>query len=380
MAHFEVVWQETLIERVIIDLMNHYCRPHHVTEGAFRRQWKTPGWHLDSLETYQAATHVSHFFNLHHVSEPEELLSSPSLKAWTSCVMEALEDSRCEITFSTSGSTGKPSYITHKLTTLLQEAEYWQQRYQSLSEWYSVVPSHHIYGFIWGVLVPSLMSIQSIDGRDMLHNQLFQGDSDRLVVAIPNYLPHYLSWPPHQSDVHLTVSGGPCDFTLIQETVAAGFASVTQIYGSTETGGVGYREHTDPHYRLLPYLHQKDGIICRGDNPLPIQDVLCFDDDSRFDVVGRHDKKIQINGKNVSLSEVKGQVLGLSTVSDCAVKVFEQSGLSELHLFVVPALHTQFDMEAFQSQLKQDCPHVSFSHVVLGDKIPANSMGKVGDW
>jgi long-chain acyl-CoA synthetase len=77
-----------------------------------------------------------------------------------------------------------------------------------------------------------------------------------------------------------------------------------QVYGSSETAGVGWREEAGAPYRLLPYWRRgaQENTIERGPDGtarFPLQDRLEWIDDERFVPNGRIDQAVQVGGTNV---------------------------------------------------------------------------------
>jgi acyl-coenzyme A synthetase/AMP-(fatty) acid ligase len=110
---------------------------------------------------------------------------------------------------------------------------------------------------------------------------------------------------------------------------------ITEIYGSTETGGIASRcisEHTDSwkafdivNWKLVgSRLSVKSDFASRemerdADGFCLTGDEACEDKNSRFVLLGRADGVVKIAGKRVDLLDVQDKIKTLPTVSDAVV-------------------------------------------------------------
>lgn len=204
----------------------------------------------DSLEILMLAARVNEFFHLHEAGIEDNLLHCTTVKEWSEVVQQSLAVGTSGITVQTSGSTGEPKRCTHLWQTLAQEvkeiARILQAEKFALKRVVACVPPHHIYGFIWTVLLPEMTSVPVVDALALspfaLYRTLKAGD---VVVSFPSYW-QYLSqsWSSAlvlDEGMQAVTSTAPCPATLKQRLIEQGFSRVIEVYGSSETGGVGVR-------------------------------------------------------------------------------------------------------------------------------------------
>lgn len=373
---------QDVLSRLIIDLVTHHCKPADMAISEFHEmllQHDHHGkWLLDSLSSYQAGAYVAQFFHLADWMNPEDLLQTPNLENWSRFASQALNKKNAKITFMTSGSSGKPKAIEHALATLIEEAKYWAKHYQHVQSVVSVIPSHHIYGFIWTVLLPSVLGKPVVNKSGVFPNQLFSSSYSILLVSLPNLLPTYLRFAPFASpNVDVVVSAGPCDHELLTSMKSAGCRSVLHVYGSTETGGVGYRNEQSEHYETLGYLRCENGKLVRNSHPLPIQDELKMLPNNRFDVLKRMDRKVVVNGKNISLTSLSADIESVNGIQHCHIKTVEQNMMASLHLFVVVEKGQMIHEASLRQAIFNRCPSVPFARIQFGEVLPLDNMGKV---
>lgn len=146
---------------------------------------------VDSLELLSLATRLSDFLHLHQSGIDDYLLARPTLDEWVAVAYTSLRQYAAQLTFRTSGSSGMPKPCPQPLSGLWQEIAALAPLFQGRRRILSAVPGHHIYGFLFTILLPQALQLdpgQVIDLRGSsvgaLPHQLREGD---LVVAHPDY-------------------------------------------------------------------------------------------------------------------------------------------------------------------------------------------------
>jgi 4-coumarate--CoA ligase (photoactive yellow protein activation family) len=178
---------------------------------------------------------------------------------------------------------------------------------------------------------------------------------------------------------------------LANSLLAQGLARLTQVYGSSETAGIGTRHAALAPYELMPFwtrddsddtqlLRSKpDGSVCVH----PIQDRLAWQGAREFRVCGRLDEAVQVGGTNVFPSQVRQVLLGCPQVADAAVRPMAAAEGSRLKAFIVPVLGADLDALRIQlwawadAHLRAPARPKAYS---LGERLPRNAMGKPADW
>ncbi len=325
-----------------------------------------PSLEVDSIEWLALASTVNRMFHLFEHGIEEYLLRRRKLGEWANIVWQAMERRPDEITFHTSGSTGTPKTVTHRVEDLFAEAEAFAGilKGRNLSRIVSFVPPHHIYGYIHSVLLPKALDLPLVESAPIA-----PGD---LVVS------HPLRWGFVDSStsalkpgiVGLT-SSAPMPEGRTESLLGKGLSAMIEIYGSTETAGVGWRDHPDCAYRLLPRW-------TRG--TLTAMDELVWVDDVHFRVGPRKDEAVQVGGVNVFPRRIEDRIRAHPLVADCRVRPMRPSEGERLKAFVVPrdpAL-TLLDLDAW---LRRELPAAERpAQVTFGAAIPTTAEGKACDW
>ena len=351
---------------------------------------------VDSLELLSLATRLSDFLHLHQSGIDDYLLARPTLDEWVAVAYTSLRQYAAQLTFRTSGSSGMPKPCPQPLSGLWQEIAALAPLFQGRRRILSAVPGHHIYGFLFTILLPQALQLdpgQVIDLRGSsvgaLPHQLREGD---LVVAHPDYwrqLQHLDVALPAQ--VVGVTSGAPCPDEVARAVRAQGVSRLVQVFGSSETAGIGWRDDPAEPYRCLPYWQADDhgtALLRRAADGsttrFVLQDHLHWVDEARFVPSGRRDHLVQVGGINVSPARAAEVLRQHPAVADAAVRLMRPDEGNRLKAFVVPATPPADETAlatALASWLRQHLSSaerpVAFS---FGAELPRQANGKPADW
>lgn len=342
----------------------------------------------DSLDLMGAATALGDLLGFARAGMDDALLARTRLCDWVAAARASLAIDDSALTFRTSGSSGAPKRCSHALAHLWREVEELTQLLPGRGRVLSAVPAHHIYGFLFTVLLPQAGAapLPVIDLRASspaaLLAVLTPGD---VVIATPDFWKQVAALAPaFPLDVAGVSSGAPCaDATA--EALAAGGLRLLQVYGSSETAGVGWREQAAAPYRLFPYWRRgaQHGTIERGDTGFPLQDRLMWIDDTLFVPVGRIDQAVQVGATNVYPAYV-ADVLALHPgVSACAVRPMRADEGTRLKAFVVAAegsVPSRLRDELAGWIAERLTPPERPAAFSFGPALPRGPGGKLADW
>ncbi|WP_202033886.1 AMP-binding protein [Massilia sp. Dwa41.01b] len=197
----------------------------------------------------------------------EGLLAARTLDGWIAAARAALSGDDTRLTFRTSGSSGTPKRCTHRLAALWEEVNELALLVPGRRRVLSAVPAHHVYGFLFTVLLPRAgAALPVTDLRAAAPGavvaQLLPGD---LMVAHPDFWDLAASSEPRfPADVVGISSTAPLRDASAR-ALASGGLRLLQVYGSSETAGVGWRDTADAPYRLFSYWRrgEEEGTIER---------------------------------------------------------------------------------------------------------------------
>jgi len=395
-------WQEqSALQRVVHDLVS--------AELALARPGRTApplpmtgGMDLvadrgaDSLDLMAAATSLGDLLHFGRSGMEDALIARPLLADWVATARASLARFDGALTFRTSGSSGMPKRCTHTLAGLWREVAELAQVLPGRRRVLSAVPAHHIYGFLFTVLLPQAGA--TVDGTALpvldirtaspaaLAGLAQPGD---LVVAHPDWWRQVaalgLAFPV---DVVGVSSTAPCPDEVARRLAADGLRLV-QVYGSSETAGVGWRDAAQAPYRLFPYWQAAGaGALERpGHDGAPehfvLQDRIDWVSERCFLPAGRIDEAVQVGGTNVFPAYV-AEVLALHpAVQDCQVRPMRPDEGTRLKAFVVP--RAGGDPGALRAGLaawiaERLTPPERPAAFSFGPSLPRQPSGKPADW
>jgi 4-coumarate--CoA ligase (photoactive yellow protein activation family) len=331
-------------------------------------------------------------FHLSETGVDEYLLRYRKLSDWAEIVSVSLKKKAEWITFRTSGSSGKPKPCRHRVADLEQEVSLHADSYRELRRVVTLVPRHHIYGFLWTTMLAAQVGIEVVDARwwtsPKLADEIRPGD---LLVGTPSIWPRLSEGgKKFPSSVKAVTSGAPCPEAIFRELQAQGLA-VSEIYGTSETGGIGRRESAGQPFELLSFWSRSnisDALSRQSDQSgdrreFEVPDWVEWLDERRFAVGGRKDEAVQVLGTNVYPGRVADLILSHPGVKECAVRLMRAEEGARLKAFVVPrsAGVSPVDSDQLSTWLRgQLQPHERPGSIIVGTELPRGETGKLADW
>ncbi len=356
-----------------------------------------PSLHCDSLDVLRLAAAVNEMFHLHEAAQELGLLSSETLGNWLDSIEEAWQRGVGKITFTTSGSTGTPKRCTHEFAYLLTEITYLGEVFADRTRIIPLAPAHHIYGFLFTAMLPDhlRLPVHAVDNGERSGgiSDLRHGD---LLVSFPDrwqWLDRTIArWPEGVAGV---VSTAPCPAELAASLMEHGLGSLFEVYGSSETAGIGLRRWPETKYQLMPQWRfenvSRDGVsdtegaavVHSSGAQVRLKDHVNPEQDGSFTLGGRIDAAVQVGGINVYPARVAEALRTQPGVQDAAVRVAAFGEGGRLKAFVVP--QPQVDATELQRQLEgwmrnAFSPAEQVKSFSFGPALPKDAMGKDRDW
>lgn len=349
----------------------------------------------DSFEFVALATAVNNFFNLHESGLEDYLLRYRTLGEWVSLVRTARGEGIRDIAFSTSGSTGDASLCNHRWHDLMEEVRAFSRQFQELLESsprrvVALAPCHHIYGFLFTALLPEYLDVPVIHGEPALAaalaHRLEPGD---LVVGFPFIWQQVARCGARFPEGVLGLtSTGPCDASIIHRLQDQGLAHMVEVYGSTETAGIGFRVDPIEPFVLLPRWRRGPDEISLLDTDnnqvYPLGDQVEWHGPRHLSPQGRLDLAVQVGGVNVYPQRIARELETLPFVGRARVRPMPLKDGGRLKAFIVPAPDAP-DPDEIVARLRDWCaaqlsgPETPRAFT-LGSRLPTNPMGKPADW
>lgn len=325
-------------------------------------------------------------------------------------------DNPCEveIAFLTSGSSGSPVIVGKSFRCLMHEARTLIRTFgfTSTERFVSLVPPIHIYGFLFSFLVPLLAHAHvdyalppppareraSGDGPlpwETLAPQLSRAD---VVIAVPATWTSVLAWATRARMVVSSAAplGRHRTQAYLEKRGTLTFV-VIEVFGSTETGGIGYRRVTAgpadeiaaftlfAGVSIAPYetgTRVTSPHVHGPGNTIATQDMIEVVDTRRFRHLGRSDRVVKYSGRRIALSALEDalkRVLGAESVR-CffiADDMLAKGGWLEGH---VARAQGARELDAVRARaVWRTATSLPFpERVFLYDAFPESTLGKVG--
>lgn len=312
----------------------------------------------------------------------------------------------------TSGSSGGPKAIRKKLGHFLEEVialeSLWGDSIRDAG-FVSTVSHQHVYGLLFRLLWPLLsrraFCANAFQYPEEFLRQLNTGEP-QVLVSSPAFLSRL---PGHVSNrsvatkgqlIKLFSSGGPLKpehnfaVKLLLNTV------ITEVFGSSETGGVGFRERTcagdSVAWTTLPGVQIKTAtesgqLLVKSpyvftSDWYAMGDVATLLDKHQFVIKGRADRVVKIEEKRVSLDDIEQRLMQTDWVCSCRVILLQGKRTEAGAALVLNEQGKQLLQNsgklALTRQLRQELARFLDSVVLprkwrIVDELPVNPQGKI---
>lgn len=253
----------------------------------------------------------------------------------------ALDLDQCRLTLCTSGSSGEAKLIDKSLRQLNNEVAALEQLWgAALGDAVIVasVAAQHIYGLLFRVLWPLCA------GRAFLRRaQPFPEDMQRTSLEQPTFawvaspallkrMGDNLDWTALQPLRQVFSSGGALPVEAAQLLHAQLGQWPTEIYGSSETGGIAWRQGDTPWqpFAGVELDVNAEGALRLTSPYLPAghceqtADAVELQADGRFVLRGRLDRIVKLEEKRISLPKLEQALMAHAWVGDARLGVIQQ--------------------------------------------------------
>lgn len=314
-----------------------------------------------------------------------------------------LDLDRCQLSLCTSGSSGEPKRIDKTLRQLANEVEALEHLWGAdLGEACIIgsVATQHIYGLLFRVLWPLCA------GRSFVRKQLaFPEDLQRASrehpafawVASPALLKRMgdnLDWPALSAVRRVFSSGGALPAEASQSLYERLQQWPTEILGSSETGGIAWRQGQDlwQPFNGVELSQDSDGALLIASPYLPAghiehtADAARIAADGRFELLGRLDRIVKLEEKRISLPMLEHALMAHAWVAEARLGVVQENRASLGALLVLSergmhALRNQGRRsltQALRQHLSQHCETLALPRRWrLLRQLPLNAQGKL---
>ena len=256
-----------------------------------------------------------------------------------------LDLDHCWLSLCTSGSSGEPKRIEKTLRQLSNEVQALEHLWGAdlgPACMIGSVATQHIYGLLFRVLWPLCA------GRAFVRRQLaFPEDLQRASreqptfawVASPALLKRMgdnLDWPALSRVRRVFSSGGALPAEAAQSLQQRLGQWPTEIFGSSETGGIAWRQGSGlwQPFADVELSQDSDGALLIASPYLPAghvehtADAARIAEDGRFELLGRLDRIVKLEEKRISLPMLEQALVAHDWVSEARLGVVQENRAS----------------------------------------------------
>lgn len=239
------------------------------------------------------------------------------------------------VRMTTSGTTERPKYVTKSMAQLLGELDVLAMVIPPARCVLSTVPLSHFYGLLFGALLPLRFGARIVSHEALLPADIaaiVERESVDLLVSTPAHLRAMAAtaMPP---GLRVLTSGARMPPELHIRLVTDHGWQVTDILGSTETGGIATRNHPMNAWTSLPgvKVSAPDGRLvvespwCDGSR-VELDDRVEMRPGGMFQHLGRSTEVVKIAGKRAHAHAIEATVLAVPGVTDVALAVHAAVG------------------------------------------------------
>ncbi|MBB6155770.1 acyl-coenzyme A synthetase/AMP-(fatty) acid ligase [Pseudomonas sp. JAI115] len=314
-----------------------------------------------------------------------------------------LDLEQCRLSLCTSGSSGEPKRIDKTLRQLANEVEALEQLWGAdLGEAWIIgsVATQHIYGLLFRVLWPLCA------GRPFVRRQLaFPEDLQRASREHPAFawvgspallkrMGDNLDWPALSAVRQVFSSGGALPADAAQSLQQRLQQWPTEILGSSETGGIAWRQGASlwQPFAGVELSQDSEGALLIASPYLPAghvehtADAVRIAADGRFELLGRLDRIVKLEEKRISLPMLEQALVAHEWVAEARLGVVQENRavlgallvLSDAGLFALREHGRRSLTEALRKHLSQHCEALALPRRWrLVRQLPLNSQGKL---
>ena len=316
-------------------------------------------------------------------------------------------NTQCRVSFFTSGSSGTPKLISKTLSQLLCEVQTLQQQFaaklHSATLVAGTVSCQHIYGLLFRLVWP-LCANRPFYCQQLSYLEQWQAllrTHSVIFIASPAHLARFDDITRLAADsaaiCAIFSSGGPLADEVPARYVQALGQAPIEVFGSTETGGIGFRQRQLSQDPWCAFAGIQLGTDERGalvlqsphlpdQTPYQTEDKVQLLPAQRFILQGRLDRIVKLEEKRLSLPELEQFCQQSEWVDAAAALILAQP---KVQLALVVAL-SEAGMTLLQTQgklalnqlLKQHLLQ-RFERVLLPKRfryltaLPYNAQGKL---
>jgi acyl-coenzyme A synthetase/AMP-(fatty) acid ligase len=297
----------------------------------------------------------------------------------------------------TGGTTGKPKIWSKTPLNIFSEGIYLANKlaFTENDKIQTTVPPYHIYGFLFSIILPLISGAAVVQEVCTFPGEIIsniQTKKATVLVSVPMHYRVLKKIDCLHSQLRLAVSSAgaldPADAASFFRQTGIG---VTEIYGSTETGGIATRDRARGEESLTPFDVVRWKIVDErlavnsdfisselprdGEGFFITGDRVKNEAGNSFMLLGRADGVVKVGGKRVDLYDVHVKLKGIEGVRDALVISFPLHNGRENE--IVALVESSVNENVLRLQLQNHLePYAMPRRIRIIEKMPLLSTGK----
>ena len=256
------------------------------------------------------------------------------------------------------------------------------------------VPHYHSYGFVFDFLVPYILELKFLDNRinylETLNN--FEEYKEITFITNPAFLKRIdKSSLKIKSKWYVFSSTGALDKETSDLCIETFNTDAIEIYGSTEGGGMAYRKKSEKdlwtRLKIVKLKVNENGsLFCSSGYTgeglwVHVGDVVDMKNENEFELLGREDSIVKIEGKRISVQQIDRQILQDKNFID-SYTIYCKSDKREYAASFIVLKDANANKDNMRKYIK-DYLKGYFEKIVIPKKIyfieriPRNELGKI---
>lgn len=347
----------------------------------------------------------SRFSNWFKIGE----FDSPNLTDWSargnraSRAFKQIDPGFTALSVFTSGSTGDPVRIDKTITQLESEVDALEFTFggeipKEIVFYRSVSHQHFFgmpFGLYWAISRGSRLSRVAIKGGHEWNTV-----NPQVLITSPSFLKSIVETDDQHQNIGAGIrsifsAGGVLEDSIFTKIIELTKSRVVNIYGSSETGHIAWKSSPEMAWRLQTGVEFKQPIedvleirskFCPNNDWFPTSDLARQSADS-FEILGRADRIIKIEGTRVSSSHLIASIKESGLVEDCLISDLENGRRSQLGAVLkLSTMGLQFLevngrlklVNSLKESLRDKVNSIAIPRRWrFVDEFPKNSLGKV---
>jgi len=301
----------------------------------------------------------------------------------------------------TSGTTGRPVGAFKSKENLNNEVD---ELIKLVSKYkpkrvLSTVPFVHIYGILTSIILPYKLNIDLVFKKHFLpHHLLDLIEPYTIVVTTPLYIKALLRVKTTRDlkNVLFISSTAPLDAQSAKDFIKKFNTNLIQLFGSTETGGIAYKEQNDELWNLIdgvkadvnsenllkitsPFVSKflYEGSLKNTHGSIQSFDYVEFFG-NKFKMIGRNSDIFKVSGKRFSSLHVEHILESMQSVRKAFVDVkYNKGELKDESLDIYLESSKNITLKEVNDLLKENMGNIKFPiKLKVVEKIATTSLGK----